>query len=160
MRRTRNVGSENASLTFFPTAFAQGKAPSVSIENVCSLHDNKLIRLQNKQIDVAMNTALEWRGLNKPSSKLSPEGRQLVADVKDVVEKAKVLLLTKNQGNLIQDFIYQTQHIDQGGAHSVNAPVNKETAKQQGQEALEGLRTLGELIITNGQFRKLRKYIT
>ena len=102
-----------------------------------------------------MNTALEWNGLNKPNSKLSEEGRVLVSDLRDVIEKAKILLLTKNQGNLIQDFIYQTQHIGKGDAHGVNAPVNKETAKQQGNEALEGLRTLGELIITNGQFRKL-----
>ena len=107
-----------------------------------------------------MNTALEWNGLNKPSSKLSPEGRALVADVRDVVEKAKILLLTKNQGNLIQDFIYQTQHIGKGDAHGVSAPVGKDQAKQQGQEALDGLRTLGELIITNGQFRKLCKCIT
>ena len=123
-------------------AFAQGKAPS------------------NKQIDVAMNTALEWKGLSSPSAKLSDEGRVLVADLRDVIEKAKILLLSKNQGNLIQDFIYQTQHVGQGGAHSVNTPVSKDQAKQQGQEALEGLRTLGELIITNGQFRKLRKCST
>lgn len=104
-----------------------------------------------------MNTALEWRGLNKPSSKLSEEGRLLVADVKDVVEKAKILLLTKNQGNLIQDFIYQTQGVGKGDAQKLSAPIDKDTAKQHGNEALEGLRTLGELIITNGQFRKLRK---
>lgn len=104
-----------------------------------------------------MNTALEWSALTKPSPKLSGEGQVLVKDLRDVIEKAKVLLLTKNQGNLIQDFIYQTQHVGQGGAHKVGAPVDKDTAKQQGQEALDGLRTLGELLITNGQFRKLRK---
>jgi hypothetical protein len=35
--------------------------------------------------------------------------------------------------------------------------VDKDTAKRDGDEALKGLRTLGTLIITNGQFRKLRK---
>lgn len=107
-----------------------------------------------------MNTALEWGPLNKPSTKLSTEGQALVADVRDVIEKAKILLLTKNQGNLFQDFIYQTQGVGSGDAQKLNSPVTKDTAKQQGQEALEGLRALGELIITNGQFRKLRKYIT
>jgi hypothetical protein len=35
------------------------------------------------------------------------------------------------------------------------APVDKDTARQHGNQALDGLRTLGTLLITNGQFRKL-----
>ena len=112
---------------------------------------------QNKQIDVALNSFLASRALAKPSSKLSPDGKVLVEDVRDVVEKAKLLLLTKNEGNLIQDFIYQTTGITSGDATKPNVPVDKDTAKQHGQEALEGLRSLGQLIITNGQFRKLRE---
>ncbi len=102
-----------------------------------------------------MNTALGWGPLAQPTKKLSEEGRVLVADVRDVIEKAKILLLTKNQGNLIQDFIWQTQGIGHNNASAPNLPVGKDQAKQHGQEALEGLRTLGTLIITNGQFRKL-----
>ena len=118
--------------------------------------------MQNKQIDVAMNSALAWRGLSSPSKKLSSEGQHLVADVRDVIEKAKILLLTKNDGNVLQDFIWQTQAMATEGQkpNLPNAPVNKDTAKQHGNEALEGLRTLGELIITNGQFRKLCKCST
>lgn len=102
-----------------------------------------------------MNTALEWKGLNKPSNKLSPEGQKLVADLRDVIQKSKELLLSKNSGNLLQDFIWQTQQIGSGDAKGINAPVDKDTAKQHGQQAVEGLRTLGTLLITNGQFRKL-----
>ena len=80
-----------------------------------------------------------------------------MADFRNVVEQAKYLLLTKNEGNLLQDFIWQSQKIDGGDAALPNAPVDKETAKQHGNQALEGLRTLGTLIITNGQFRKLCK---
>jgi hypothetical protein len=104
-----------------------------------------------------MNTALAWKGLQQPSSKLSGDGQGLVADLRDVIEKAKVLLLTKNEGNLLQDFIWQTQAIGAGDARAPNAPLDKSTAQQHGQQALEGLRTLGQLLITNGQFRKLRK---
>lgn len=111
----------------------------------------------NKQIDVALNSALESQALTKPSNKLSENGQVLVADLRDVIEKAKVLLLTKNEGNLIQDFIWETQLISGGDAKALSAPVDRETAKQHGQQALEGLRTLGTLIITNGQFRKLCK---
>lgn len=104
-----------------------------------------------------MNSALEWQYLKKPSTKLSAEGQKLVGDFKDVIEAAKILLLSKNHGNLLQDFIWQTQQIGAGEAEPVNAPVSKDVAKQHGQQALEGLRTLGTLIITNGQFRKLCK---
>ncbi|KAL1296534.1 hypothetical protein AAFC00_000041 [Neodothiora populina] len=123
-------------------AFSNGKAPS------------------NKQIDVALNSALAHRGLSSPSKKLSAEGQLLVSDLRDVIEKAKVLLLTKNQGNLLQDFIWQTQQLSGGNATTPNAPVDKNTAKQHGNEALDGLRTLGTLILSNGQFRKLLKDAT
>lgn len=118
-------------------AFANGKVPS------------------NKQIDVALNSALASKPLSSPSKKLSAEGQTLVADLKDVIEQAKTLLLTKNEGNLLQDFIWQTEQITGGDAQLPKAPVDKETARQHGNEALEGLRTLGTLIISNGQFRKL-----
>ena len=107
-----------------------------------------------------MNTALEWNGLSQPNKKLSADGQKLVADLRDVIEKTKIMLLTKNEGNLIQDFVWQTQSIGSGGAQKPDAPIGKEQARQQGQEALEGLRSLGQLIITNGQFRKLCECIT
>ncbi|KAK3322207.1 hypothetical protein B0H66DRAFT_574522 [Apodospora peruviana] len=118
-------------------AFQLGKAPS------------------NDQIDVALNSFLESRALANPSEKLSPEGRALVGDVRDVVKQSKHLLLSKNEGNLIQDFIWQTQQFDPKAVNVPGAPVDKDTAQQHGNQALEGLRTLGTLIITNGQFRKL-----
>lgn len=78
--------------------------------------------------------------------------------MREVVEQAKKLLLTKNQGNLLQDFIWQTQQFDPKAVSTPGAPIDKATAKQHGDKALQGLRTLGTLIITNGQFRKLRKF--
>lgn len=106
-----------------------------------------------------MNSALASKPLAAPSKKLSAEGQKLVADLREVIEQAKVLLLTKNQGNLLQDFIWQTQQISGGNASKPNAPIDKDTAKQHGNQALEGLRTLGTLIISNGQFRKLCTYM-
>jgi hypothetical protein len=71
------------------------------------------------------------------------------------VKQAKHLLLSKNEGNLLQDFIWQTTQFDTAAVSTPGAPLDKETAKQHGDKALEGLRTLGTLLITNGQFRKL-----
>jgi hypothetical protein len=104
-----------------------------------------------------LNSFLASRALSSPSNKLSAEGRELVADVRDVVKQAKNLLLSKNEGNLLQDFIWQTQNFDPNAVGTPDAPVDKNTAKRHGDQALEGLRTLGTLLITNGQFRKLRK---
>ncbi|KAF1957894.1 hypothetical protein CC80DRAFT_546948 [Byssothecium circinans] len=118
-------------------AFANGKVPS------------------NKQIDVALNSVLASKALNSPSKNLSPEGQSLVNDLKLVIEQAKTLVLTKNEGNLLQDFIWQTEQVTGGNAQVPGAPIDKQTAQQHGNEALEGLRTLGTLIISNGQFRKL-----
>lgn len=78
-------------------------------------------------------------------------------DFRDVVNQAKVLLLTKNEGNLLQDFIWQCQVAGTGNASSPHAPVDAHAAKQHANQAVDGLRTLGTLIISNGQFRKLRK---
>jgi hypothetical protein len=118
-------------------AFSNGKVPS------------------NKQIDVALNSALASKPLSTPSKKLSSEGQKLVGDLKTVIEQAKILLLTKNEGNLLQDFIWQAEQITGAGTQLPGAPVDKDTAKQHGNEALDGLRTLGTLLISNGQFRKL-----
>jgi hypothetical protein len=118
-------------------AFAAGKVPS------------------NKQIDVALNSFLASKALNSPSKRLSSEGQRLINDFKTVVEQAKLLVLTKNEGNLLQDFIWQTEQISGGNAQLPGAPVDKATAQQHGNEALEGLRTLGTLMLSNGQFRKL-----
>ena len=120
--------------------------------------ERDLTSRQNKQIDVAMNSFLAHPQLAKPSTRLSAEGRSLLQDFRDVVEQAKVLLLTKNEGNLLQDFVYQCQVAGSGSASSPNAPVDRHTAKQHGNQALDGLRTLGTLLISNGQFRKLCKY--
>ncbi|TQN70527.1 hypothetical protein CSHISOI_05074 [Colletotrichum shisoi] len=124
------------------SAFQAGKVPS------------------NDQIDVALNSFLASKVLSNPPEKLSPEGRALVADAREVVVQAKNLLLSKNQGNLLQDFIWQTEQFDPKAVQVPGAPINKEVAQQHGDKAMEGLRTLGTLIITNGQFRKLLKDAT
>ena len=82
-----------------------------------------------------------------------------MADLRAVIEQAKILLLTKNEGNLLQDFIWQTSQISASGTQIPGAPVDKSTAQQHGNQALDGLRTLGTLIISNGQFRKLCMYL-
>jgi len=129
----------NRKLQFYGifSAFQVGKVPS------------------NEQIDIALNSFLQSQALASPSKRLSAEGQALVADFRSVVEQAKYLILTKNEGNLLQDFIWESQKVDGGNAALPNAPIDGQTAKQHGNQALDGLRTLGTLLISNGQFRKL-----
>ena len=131
MFHLKNVG------WYLRLAFSNGKVPS------------------NRQIDVALNSFLNAYFMKNPSEKLSVEGQRLVHDFRDVVEQAKVLLLTKNEGDILQDFIWQTQQLDVADTSLPNVPVDKATAKQHGNQVLEGLRTLGTLIITNGMSPKL-----
>ena len=79
--------------------------------------------------------------------------------MRNVIEQAKVLLLAKNEGNVLQDFIWHTEQLSTGDATAPNVPVDKQTAQQHGTDALGGLRTLGTLLISNGQFRKLRESV-
>lgn len=78
-------------------------------------------------------------------------------DLRNVIEQAKKMLLTKNHGELLQDFIWQAQQITAVDVNAPNVPVSKEDSKQDANRALDGLKTLGTLLITNGEFRKIRK---
>lgn len=89
--------------------------------------------------------------MTSPSEKLSAEGQGLVKDLHEVVTQAKYMILTKNEGNLLQDFFWQTQQLDSSIAVTPNMPTDSETARRHGDQALDGLRTLGTLIISNGR---------
>lgn len=112
---------------------------------------------QNKQCDVALNSALSSKALSSPPEKLSSDGKVLIKDLRNVIDQAKKLLLTKNEGELLQDFVWQTQHITASDAKRPGLPVGKDDGKQDANKTLEGLKTLGTLLITNGEFRKIRK---
>jgi len=120
-------------------AFRNGKLPS------------------NEQINKTLTSAVESELLSKPNPSLSEEGKVLVGDLRDVINHAKTLFLTKNSDELLQDFIYRTSEATkvENPTKEANAPVTKSQAEQDRERLLDGLRTLGTLILSNGQFRKL-----
>lgn len=121
-------------------AFANGKLPS------------------NRQIDVALSSFVNHNKLKNPNSKLSAEGRVILEDFRTVVQEAQRLLLIKNHDEALQEFIWNATQLGQKGGPGggvLNTPVDKDTANRDGQQSLAGLKTLGQLVITNGQFRKL-----
>ncbi|KAM5439712.1 hypothetical protein MferCBS31731_004469 [Microsporum ferrugineum] len=119
------------------SAFANGKAPS------------------NKQIDVALNSLLASKSLASPSSELSAETRRIIEDIRHVIISARNLVLVKNDGNMIQEFIWDAEHFKSPDVQAPDTSGEKDAAKQNAQQTAAGLKTLGTLLITNGQFRKL-----
>ncbi|KAA8910505.1 hypothetical protein FN846DRAFT_888338 [Sphaerosporella brunnea] len=116
-------------------AFANGKLPS------------------NNQIDVALTSFINHNKLRNPNDELSEEGRVILDDFRRVVEEAKRLILVKNHDQTLQEFIWNAQQLGQKGVSvgAPNAPVDPESANKDVDKGLEGLKTLGRLIITNGQ---------
>lgn len=125
---------------------------------VCVQSSRILRPLQNKQCDVALNSALESRPLSSPPKELSADGKKIVNDLREVIIQAKRLFIPKNEGELLQEFIWEAQHIGGAAMQQPDGPaVEKDTLRQDMNEAFEGMKTLGTLLITNGEFRKLRK---
>jgi hypothetical protein len=102
-----------------------------------------------------MNSALSSKALTSPSKDLSEEGQALVKDLRNVIEQSKKLMLSKNDGQLLQEFIWGARHLSTGDAKKPNLPTDKESSKQDARSAGDDLKTLGTLLITNGEFRKL-----
>lgn len=68
-----------------------------------------------------------------------------------MVEEAKYYFLTKNSDELLQDFIYRTSSAAQANEiQPGDAPVTKTQAQQDNEKAMEGLKTLATLILSNG----------
>jgi len=113
----------------------------------------------NRQIDETLDYALESSPVDR--SKLSKEGKMLIQDFQNIIRTAKRMVSIKNEDELFQNFLYNTRHVDTSKANlnAVNTPVGKDDLKNDGQQAVEHLRTLGKLIFTNSEARKLLKDI-
>jgi hypothetical protein len=73
-------------------AFRQGKLPD------------------NVQIDKTLKYVLSHSLFD--TDKLSPDGRKLIQDTKDIIETARVIVAQKNADELFQNFIWHTRDID------------------------------------------------
>lgn len=122
-------------VNFPKTGLAAGKIPS------------------NTQIDTALTSFYNHPKLSNPNKDLSAEGAIILQDFRNVVEEAKRLLLTKNYDQSLQEFIWNTTQLGvKGGPQTTTPgiPISGDSASRDAQEVKSGLRSLGELIITNG----------
>lgn len=64
----------------------------------------------NAQIDHTLKYVLNHSPVDQ--DKLSPDGRKLVQDVKDIIETARVIVNEKNDDELFQNFIWHTRDVE------------------------------------------------
>ncbi|KAH7919183.1 hypothetical protein BV22DRAFT_1108163 [Leucogyrophana mollusca] len=90
--------------------------------------------------------------------KLSPEGRKLIQDSRDIIETARLMVKEKNADELFQNFVWHTRDVSLAGAKkdpSEVAPVDRSKLNDDGQTAVRHLRTILSLVMTNSEVRKL-----
>nr|CDI56129.1 conserved hypothetical protein [Melanopsichium pennsylvanicum 4] len=107
----------------------------------------------NHQID----DTLKYTLANSPvdTSKLSPDGKKLIQDVRELIETARQVVVNKNGDEEFQNFLYATRKADVAGNVNVKAPINSADAKKDGETAGEAFRTLLTLFLRNGELRKI-----
>ncbi|GAA5960221.1 hypothetical protein JCM21900_000554 [Sporobolomyces salmonicolor] len=121
-------------------AFRQGKMPS------------------NEQCVQTLDYVIDHSPIDE--SKLSRDGKKLVEDFRDIIRTAKQIVVEKNDDELLQNFIYHTKKVDtpsKGDLTDVATGTDKNQMKADSDQAVEHLRTLGKLIFTNSEARKLLK---
>ena len=64
----------------------------------------------NAQIDHTLKYVLGHSPVNQ--DELSPEGRKLIQDIKDIIETARIIVKEKNGDELFQNFIWHTRDVD------------------------------------------------
>lgn len=111
----------------------------------------------NSQIDKTLFYALNHSPIDQ--SRLSPDGKLLISDFQAIIDTARTMVAVKNKDELFQQFLYHTRDVDysKGSLKNINTPLNKDDAGRDAQLAAEHLRTLGKLIFTNSEFRKILK---
>ena len=107
----------------------------------------------NKQID----EALVYAEKNSPVdvSKLSPDGAQLVKDIREIIATMRLMVKEKNANEEFQNFMYHSTKADYKGVTGLKAPISKDETVKDRETAGEALKTLVKLFLRNGEARKL-----
>ncbi|KAJ7221382.1 hypothetical protein GGX14DRAFT_669536 [Mycena pura] len=120
------------------------------------------LRRSRMPSNTQITDALEYIKTHSPvdEQKLSSEGCKLVGDVRDILSTTSRLIQEKNEGEILQRFVWATRGVDTTGLKATDEHKEKgnehvEKAKRDAQEAAHHLRTLVSLVLTNAEMRKL-----
>ncbi|GAA5838750.1 hypothetical protein JCM9279_003849 [Rhodotorula babjevae] len=112
----------------------------------------------NDQCVSALDYAIDHSPIDE--RKLSKDGQNLVEDTRDVIRVLREIVVEKNDDELLQNFFYHTKKTNTPNVNdlkNVSTGTDKGEMQQDGDQAVEHLRTLGKLIFTNSEARKLLK---
>ncbi|KAI0765239.1 hypothetical protein C8Q74DRAFT_1039176 [Fomes fomentarius] len=110
----------------------------------------------NEQCDRFLTYVLRHSPVD--TRELSYDGKRLIQDTRDIIETARLMVQQKNADELFQNFIWHTRDISVDQAKkdpNEVIPADKEKRKSDGQQAVQHLRTLLSLVLTNAEVRKL-----
>ncbi|OBZ77928.1 hypothetical protein A0H81_01631 [Grifola frondosa] len=110
----------------------------------------------NAQIDETLSYVLSHSPVD--TKDLSHDGQKLIQDTRDIIETARLIVEQKNADELFQNFVWHTREADLSSAKKGTnevIPVDKEKTSSDGQQAVQHLRTLLSLVLTNAEVRKL-----
>ncbi|KAI6102700.1 hypothetical protein EV401DRAFT_2061139 [Pisolithus croceorrhizus] len=110
----------------------------------------------NRQIDKTLKYVYE----NSPVDvdQLSPDGKKLIQDTRDIIETARVIVKEKNGDELFQKFVWHTRDVSLETTKMQPGDVpqaDKEKIAEDRKQAVRHLRTILSLILTNSEVRKL-----
>ncbi|KAH7912681.1 hypothetical protein BJ138DRAFT_1147826 [Hygrophoropsis aurantiaca] len=110
----------------------------------------------NKQIDETLRYLEKTSPVNL--DELSPDGRKLIQDSRDIIETARVMVREKNADELFQNFVWHTRDVNLSGAKKdPNEVVSVDRSKvdDDSRQAVRHLRTILTIVMTNSEVRKL-----
>lgn len=89
----------------------------------------------NTQIDKVLEYAINTSPVDL--KKLSPEGRVLIEDFRDIIETMRMMVVEKNADELFQNAVYSSYHADPSRAkQSGVAPISKDEAKKDADQGM------------------------
>ncbi|KAJ7753393.1 hypothetical protein DFH07DRAFT_886813 [Mycena maculata] len=140
-----------------------GPPPNPDVDSKIRLYA-AIAALRNSRLPTNAQIAdtLQYVKTHSPvdEKKLSPEGRKLVADIREIIGTFSKLVQDKNAGEILQRFVWETRGVDTanispGDEHKEKGKEHMDKAKLDAQQAAHHLRTLTSLVLTNAEMRKL-----
>jgi hypothetical protein len=89
----------------------------------------------NAQIDETLRYVIDASPVDL--NQLSPEGRKLVQDTRDIIETARVMVMEKNSDEVMQNFVWHTRDVDYDRIKkdpSALTSVDQQKAQQDSQQ--------------------------
>ncbi|KAG0237230.1 hypothetical protein BGW42_001497 [Actinomortierella wolfii] len=118
----------------------------------------------NAQLDQFLVRAMTSPSMESRAHMLSPDGKSLYADMKQLLQTLRGVIYEKNEQELFQNLIYHCQSASDSIASknpsvtpALDVGVSSQSAKKEAKETLDSLVSIAKLVTTNAEFRAILK---